>query len=99
MSPNRNYLRGRSMEYRQMNRLKNDGYDIIIRSAGSHSKIDLLGIRKKDRRIKCIQCKPHSMSKNKADAIEDDLSWLNDEFVSEFEVVSTRKYKRKGGNR
>lgn len=52
---NKNYKRGRDTEYRIMNDLKKEGYQLIVRSAGSHSKIDVTGY--KDNKIKMIQSK------------------------------------------
>ena len=71
---NKNYLRGRSREYRTMNKLKEIGYKIVLRSAGSHSPIDVVGI--KDNEIRLIQCKPKSLSEKKRQKILSDLAWL-----------------------
>lgn len=83
----RNYLRGRSKEYRIIDKLRKEGYDIVFRSAGSHSKIDVIAIRQSDKRIKFVQSKPKSMSENARKKIADELNWLNCEFIAEFEVI------------
>lgn len=94
---NKNYRNGRAREYRIMKKLKEDGWDIVFRSAGSHSKIDIVGIKKGHDGIYpsiiFIQSKPKKFSKKKKAEIEDDLSWLNDEFMGEFRLLS----KLKGG--
>lgn len=83
----RNYLRGRAKEYREINRMKSEGYDIVFRSAGSHSTVDCIGIRLKDKHIKLIQCKPRSMSDNAKARISQQFTALNDEFIVEFVVI------------
>jgi len=85
--PNRNYQRGRAKEYRIMGRLREEGYDIVLRSAGSHSKIDVLGIRKSDQSIKCIQSKPSTITEAQKRKIFSECYWLNGFFNVEFEVI------------
>ena len=79
-----NYTKGRGKEYRLMNKLKQEGYKIVFRSAGSHSKIDVVGIKQKE--ILFIQSKPKSMSKNKRAIIEHNNCWLNGFSKVKFEV-------------
>lgn len=73
--PNRNYINGRAKEYRVMNKFKQEGL-VAFRSAGSHSPIDVIGINPLSKQIFLIQCKPKSMSDNKAQAILNDLKKL-----------------------
>jgi Holliday junction resolvase len=52
--PNRNYLAGRSREYRAMNTLKKDGW-MVSRSAASHGAVDVFAA--KEGRILLVQVK------------------------------------------
>ena len=54
--PNKNYVNGRSFEYRVKRRLEADGY-YVVRSAGSKGKVDLLAV--KDGNAAFVQCKRH----------------------------------------
>ena len=83
----RNYARGRAREYRELDKMRKEGYDIVFRSAGSHSAIDCIGIRLKDKHIKLVQCKPRSMCKNAKVKITHTWELLNDEFLVSFECV------------
>lgn len=82
-----NYKRGRAKEYRIMEKLREEGFDVVTRSAGSHSAVDIIAVRRKDKRVKWIQCKPKSMSGNARQKICDEMVWLNDEMISTFEVI------------
>ena len=84
---NKNYNNGRAKEYRVVEQLKNEGFEIAQRSAGSHSPIDVFAINRLTKVIKFIQCKPASLSKNKKEKIEIENSWLNNMFRVEFRVV------------
>ena len=85
--PNKQYEKGRRKEYKISNELKEMGYDIVQRTAGSHSAIDIIAIHKDTRTIEFIQAKPDNLSKNKKEAIESDLSFLNGSFFCKFKVV------------
>ena len=82
--PNKNYVKGRRKEYKITNQLKEEGWDIVQRTAGSHSKVDIIAINKKLRVIKLIQAKPDDFNSNK---IEEECRWLNNVFRVEFEVI------------
>ena len=84
---NKNYVKGRAKEYRTMENLRKQGCEIVLRSAGSHSPIDVIGINLKELQVKCIQCKPKSMSKNAKDKLENEFKELNNEFMCSFEVI------------
>ena len=84
--PNRNYIKGRRKEYKLCKELRELGYEIVQRTAGSHSPIDLFAIDRLNRKILFIQAKPNNYSESKTKKIEKDLSFLNDLFVVEFEV-------------
>lgn len=101
---NHNYKNGRAREYRMMNKLKADGWDIVFRSAGSHSPIDVIGIKKGHDGIYpsiiFLQSKPKKFSKKKKMEIENDLDWLNNEFMGEFQLLSQiDTQKLKGGKK
>lgn len=42
---NLNYLRGRSREYKIKQELEKEGYVLVVRTAGSHSPVDIIGIK------------------------------------------------------
>ena len=84
--PNKNYIKGRRKEYKVVNELREAGYDIVQRTAGSHSPVDLFAIDKKNRCIRFVQCKPATMPQNEINKILDELSWLDGEFNVEFDV-------------
>ena len=85
--PNKNYINGRSKEYRVMNRLKAIGFDIVFRSAGSHSSIDVIGISKKLKLIQFVQCKPKKLSDRKRRDLEIQNIELNDSYRCQFRVI------------
>lgn len=43
--PNKNYLRGRRKEYKIMDELEKEGYPLVMRTAGSHSPVDVIAIK------------------------------------------------------
>lgn len=73
---NKNYIKGRAKEYRLMKKLKDEGYEIVARTAGSHSPIDIIGIKKiyDCVKVKFIQSKPKGYKKEK---LMEELDWLN----------------------
>jgi hypothetical protein len=85
--PNKNYIKGRNKEYKIKYKLESIGCKIALRSAGSHSPIDVIGINPDTRHIFFIQSKPKSMSENKKKQISQPLEWLNGNFTASFEVV------------
>ena len=84
--PNKFYQRGRDKEYRISKKLRQLGYDIVQRTAGSHSPIDIIAIDKASKSILLIQAKPSSMSDKAKFALEDKHDWLNGDFHVEFSV-------------
>lgn len=86
------YKRGARKEYKIVNDLKKEGYDIVNRLAGSHSPIDVIAINTANKRIKLIQSK-RTMSKtmnyinpNLKEKMETEHLNLNGLFVVSFEV-------------
>lgn len=86
-----NYQNGANRERRFVNNLKNEGFDIAFRSAGSHSKIDVVAINKENKQIYFIQCKPKRMGKNAKGRLWNELNWLNGQFNVKFKVASLFK--------
>jgi len=85
--PNKNYEKGRNKEYRICYKLKEQGYDIVQRTAGSHSPIDIIAINKELKQIQFIQAKPNSMSNNKRNQLEQEQEALNGLFSCVFNVI------------
>ena len=75
--PNKKYLKGVRKERKLVNELKEQGYEIAQRTAGSHSPIDLFGINKKEKIIKFIQSKPDDYPPSKCDFIKEIMDYLN----------------------
>lgn len=84
--PNRNYVRGRNKEYKIVQELKNSGFEIAQRTAGSHSPIDVFAINREAKLIKFIQAKPDHFPKSEGDKIKRDLDYLNGNWRVEFEL-------------
>jgi Holliday junction resolvase len=84
---NKNYVNGRAYEYRIMHSLRKAGFDIVIRSAGSHSPIDCIGIDTNNKVILFVQAKPKTLSFNKKVEIKHKNIKLNDKYTCKFEVL------------
>lgn len=84
--PNKNYQKGLRKEYAIVKLFKETGCDIVQRTAGSHSPIDIIAINKSLKTIFLIQAKPDSMSEKEKQKIEDEFSWLNDEYYVRYKV-------------
>lgn len=85
--PNKNYVKGRRKEYKICKTYRERyKFDIVQRTAGSHSPVDIIAIDKIRKRIHFIQAKPDSMSENEKNKINKELDWLNDEFMVSFHV-------------
>jgi len=82
---NKNYVKGRSKEYRLKRKYERQGY-IVLRTSGSHGFADLVAIDPKELEIIFIQSKPKNISKKKKKEIEEKYYWLNDEFMVKFIV-------------
>jgi uncharacterized protein (UPF0218 family) len=75
-----------------MKKLKDLGYDIVTRSAGSHSIVDVFAISKKHKRIRLIQAKPKKMSQKACNRLKEANDWLNEPgFIVTFEVIKSIK--------
>lgn len=83
---NMNYRRGRGKEYREMKKLRDEGYDIVLRTAGSHGAFDIIAIKLIEQEVKFVQCKPSSMSENAKMKLVRKWYLLNGKFEAKFEV-------------
>lgn len=81
--PNKNYQKGRRKEYKICDELKKEGFDIVQRTAGSHSPFDIIAINVKCRVIKLIQSKPDNY---KSDKIKEEWNKLNNNYKVKFEI-------------
>tara|TARA_Y100001949_G_C15964954_1_gene321093 strand:- start:382 stop:642 length:261 start_codon:yes stop_codon:yes gene_type:complete len=84
--PNRNYEKGRRKEYKIVNILKNLNYNIVQRTAGSHSPVDIIAIKEETKEILLIQAKPNNFRKTQEAIIMKKHSGLNGDFKVKFEV-------------
>lgn len=94
-----NYQRGARRERMFVNKLKEEGWDIVQRAAGSHSPIDVFAINRDTHDIFFIQCKPRSMSSNSKSKLEGQNMWLNNQFNCHFKCVSLFEELNIGGNK
>ena len=81
-----NYRRGRRKEYKILKGERDKGF-VALRSAGSHSPIDIISIDVDERVIRAIQCKPDDISSKAKQALLEANSRLNGSFFMKFEVV------------
>ena len=84
---NKNYLKGRRKEYKICDIYKAKGFDIVQRTAGSHSPFDIIAISVPTQELFLIQCKPKSMSEKKREEILKANENLNGNFKVEFKVI------------
>ena len=85
--PNKNYVKGRNKEYSICRELKKEGYDIVQRSAGSHSPIDVFAINKALKKIKFVQSKPDNFAESAKKKILEECGWMRGYFWVEFELI------------
>ena len=85
--PNKHYIKGIKKEYKIVNQLKDEGWDIVQRTAGSHSPIDVIAINKKLRVIRLIQSKPNNFPQSQEDKLMIENKELNNIYRVEFVVV------------
>ncbi len=71
------YAKGRRREYKIRNQLLKEGFDIVQRSAGSHSPIDIFAISKIDRKILFVQVKPDHFVESAKKNLLNQLNYLN----------------------
>ena len=85
--PNTNYIKGRRKEYAIRTKLLQQGWDIVQRTAGSHSPIDIIAIHIKDRTIRLIQAKPDSMNEHQRQKIRYENGKLNGLYNVTFSII------------
>ncbi|MCK9595428.1 MAG: hypothetical protein M0R35_07125 [Candidatus Omnitrophica bacterium] len=87
------YQQGRRKEYAICEKLREEGFDIVQRSAGSHSKVDIFAIDTKGRRIRLIQSKRvikenmKTINESLKTKIEQDMQYLNGLYDCSFIVM------------
>ncbi len=84
--PNKNYVKGRRKEYKLCEKLRSEGNEIVQRTAGSHSPIDIIAIDKMFKIITLVQAKPDNFSETETKRLNDKLDWLNGVYHVRFEV-------------
>ena len=84
--PNRKYEQGRRKEYKICADLREQGYDLVQRAAGSHSAVDVFAIKKADRSILLVQSKGPNMTESQKEKLARENEWLNGKFDVEFSV-------------
>lgn len=85
--PNKNYLKGRRKEYKICQRLKDLDYDIVQRTAGSHSPFDIIAISLTKKEIHLVQCKPDNMPETQIKKLKEENQKLNGLFLVSFSVI------------
>lgn len=85
--PNPNYIKGRKKEYKICKQLRDQGYVVVQRTAGSHSPIDIFAINKEDKEVLFIQSKPDNYTLSKCNKIKNDLIWLQGTFRVYFKLI------------
>jgi len=85
--PNKSYRKGYRKENKIQNQLKDEGWDVAQRTAGSHSCVDVFAIRKLDNKILLVQAKPNDLSDSARDKLLKENDWLNGKFDVEFVVL------------
>lgn len=84
--PNKSYEKGRRKEYKVCKELRDAGYDIVQRSAGSHSPFDIIAINRANRSILFVQVKPDNYAESQINKILKENEWLDGEFNVEFSI-------------
>ena len=84
--PNKNYLAGRKKEYRICNQLKEEGFNIVQRSAGSHSPVDVWAVHIKRKLILLIQSKPDNFRLSQREIINNKNHDLNGKYTVKFQI-------------
>ena len=91
--PNKNYVAGRALEYRIVRYLEKLGYANVVRTAGSHSLIDIIAFDINDKIMKVFQVKKHEKlhDKNKSIQLGNMAKLCN---VAAYEVHAGDKHER-----
>jgi len=87
------YKKGRRKEYKICKDLKEKGYNIVQRTAGSHSPIDIIAISIKDKEILLIQSKRtitedmNYIKPSLKNKIEEENKELNGKYTIKFKAL------------
>lgn len=84
--PNRKYKKGYEKERRIVLYLKNNGFELAFRSAGSHSPVDVFGLNTGSRVIKLIQSKSDKMSESAKNKLLEELKRFEGQYMVVVEV-------------
>jgi len=87
------YKKGARKEYYLINKLKEQGFNIVQRTAGSHSPIDIIAIKIDEKVIKLVQSK-RTIGKNMQfidlklkNKLENEFKCLNGVYKVKFEAL------------
>lgn len=80
------YRKGREKEYKLCKELRLEDFDIVQRSAGSHSPIDIFAIHRRKKLIKFIQSKGPKLEEYRKKKILKDMEYLSGVWMVEFEL-------------
>lgn len=83
---NKIYKQGRRKEYSVCDKLKAEGYDIVQRTAGSHSPFDIVALNMNKKLIRFIQVKKGEVSETEMKKLMSKYGWISNEFIVKFEV-------------
>ncbi len=83
-----NYQRGRAFEYRMKELLEQEGYE-VFRTAGSHSRFDLIAIKKPF--ILFLQLKKKKLSSNEMSKLIDSIGDLYSQPLVSYSFVISSK--------
>jgi len=83
--PNRNYIKGVKKERAIVNAARELGL-VALRSAGSHSPIDVVIIDHQLKLVRLIQCKPSSFSTAEIQKLYEKFNYLNGTYEVKFDV-------------
>ena len=84
--PNKQYVKGRKKEYWIVKNLRRKGYEIVQRTAGSHSPIDVIAINPKTQEILFVQSK-YDMEEKEKLKIEKEMEFLNKLYNVRFKCI------------
>lgn len=80
------YRKGRVAEYKVCNLLKEKGYDIVQRTAGSHSPFDIIAIHKENKDIILVQVKSGTFTTNEKNKLYIENRGLQGKFNVRYKI-------------
>lgn len=88
---NRNYVNGSAREYRIMKKLRDEGWEVVERSAGSHGAIDVFAMKTATNtslgQMLLIQCKGGKSAKRERKKAEREMPLMSGLYSVKVEVV------------